>query len=288
MRHNPDRGIMAKLMETGAVVVDLMEESRLRRHPDVVLGRHVKRLAAADPEIRAGRRNDCLGLRYDLALRCDRRGPEHVLWQALALRGIEDGEALEERNDVRVPTLACDALQLGARREAVGVADRRAALALADMTAQGQRLPEGQPLLGRKSLLNDRAPEDQHIDAGVGPAGGGVLRQAQRGLGGTPGLHPGHPPLLQLPDDPVRYLLIEARPSRPAFLNAALSAALLPAAPGHGPSSAQKTAPLSPPSGVGGALRPKGPPAEASRTERPERSGGPGARAKGCGPPRRA
>src|SRR5690348_8857673 len=108
---------MAKLMEAGAVVVDLMEEGRLRRNPDVVLGRHVKRLVAADPEIRAGRRNDGLGLRYDLAVRRDRRCPNHMLGQAFALRGIEHGEAFQERDDVRLAALARDAFQLGAWRE---------------------------------------------------------------------------------------------------------------------------------------------------------------------------
>src|SRR6185437_1076866 len=89
-------------------------------------------------------------------------------------------------------------------------ANRRAALALADVAAEVQRLPEGEPMLMGEALLDDRAPQDQDIDAGIAPAGCGVLGQAQAGLGPAPGLHPGHPALLQLGDDLVGDLLIEA------------------------------------------------------------------------------
>jgi len=63
------------------------------------------------------------------------------------LRDVEHGEALEKWHRCRLVALAPGALLFVLRDEAVGVADGGAALALADRTAQVQRLPEGQPLL---------------------------------------------------------------------------------------------------------------------------------------------
>ncbi len=63
-------------------------------------------------------------------------------------------------------------------------------------------------------MLDDGAPEDQHIDPGILPAGGGVLRHGERRLrrGRAPGLDPGQPPSLQLGDDLAGDLVIEVRP----------------------------------------------------------------------------
>ncbi len=82
------------------------------------------------------------------------------------------------------------------------------------MAAEGQRLAEGQPALHRKAVLDDRAPEDQHVDPGVGAAGGGICRHGERRLRRRrpPGLDPGHVAGLQLGDDLVGDVVVEARP----------------------------------------------------------------------------
>ena len=63
-------------------------------------------------------------------------------------------------------------------------------------------------------MLDDGAPEDQHIDAGIAPAGRGILRHCERRLRRrrAPGLHPGQPAGFQFGDDLVGDFVIEARP----------------------------------------------------------------------------
>ena len=55
--------------------------------------------------------------------------------------------------------------------EAVGIDDGGAVFALADMTAQRQRLAKSQPALDGKAMLDDGTPQDQHIDARIETAG---------------------------------------------------------------------------------------------------------------------
>src|SRR6185437_9386861 len=95
----------------------------------------------------------------------------HLVRQALALRGVEDGEALQERDSLRLLASLCRAPAFVIRREPVSIDDGRAALTLADMAAQAERLAESQPTLARKAVLNDGAPEIQHVDPGVAPLG---------------------------------------------------------------------------------------------------------------------
>ena len=61
----------------------------------------------------------------------------------------------------------------------------------------------------RESLFGQRGPQDEDVDAGIAPAGGGVVRQAQACGRFAPGLHPGHPSLRQLGNDPVGDFLIK-------------------------------------------------------------------------------
>ena len=125
------------------------------------------------------RRDHRLGDRHDLALG-ERRGiGREPGAQALALRDVEHGEALEERHRLGVVAALARARafsRLG--REAVGIDDGRAALALADQPPASMRLPEGQPRLRRTAVLDDRAPQDQDIDAGIGARGERVARQS--------------------------------------------------------------------------------------------------------------
>ena len=53
----------------------------------------------------------------------------------------------------------------------IGSKASRTAFALPDIATQRKRLTERQPRLTRVTMLDDSAPEDQDIDAGIGPAG---------------------------------------------------------------------------------------------------------------------
>src|SRR5579883_2046018 len=141
-------GPMPQLVEAGSIKVDRPEESGLRRDLNVVHARHVAGARAADSEVGAGRRDQDLSVRDDRALGQRRRAGVHVIRQAVALRDIEYGEALEERHGFRLITVVRGALALGFRDEAVGVADGGAALALAHAAAEVQRLTKGEPMLG--------------------------------------------------------------------------------------------------------------------------------------------
>src|SRR5947208_15454334 len=58
-------GPVTKLMEQGPVVVDLLEESGLRRDVDGIVRRKIERLRAADTDIGAGCRGERPGLRSE-------------------------------------------------------------------------------------------------------------------------------------------------------------------------------------------------------------------------------
>ena len=66
-------------------------------------------------------------------------------------------------------------------------------------------------------MLDHGAPEDEHVDARILPARGGVLRHGERRLrrGRPPRLDPGQPAGLQLADDLAGDFVIEARPAMP-------------------------------------------------------------------------
>ena len=130
--------------------------------------------------------------------------------QAFALVDIEDGEALEECHLPGLAILVAGAFLLMLWREAIGIADDRAALALADMAAGGVGLGIGQPALRCVTTLDDGRPQHQDVDAGIAPAGRGIDRHGAGAGGGIPGLDPGKPSRLELGDDAVGDLGIEA------------------------------------------------------------------------------
>ena len=183
-------------------------------HLDDIADDRMERAVAADADVGATGADQRLGLWQDQALGnrwgrgCDRVG------QALALIGVEHGEALGEWDGGRLVAVAVGAVALGLGDEAVGIDHRGAPLALADIASQRERLAEGEPGLAGVAALNDRAPEDQHVDPRIAPAGRGVLRQSDGhpGARGAPGLDPGQAPSLQLGDDLVGDFGIEARP----------------------------------------------------------------------------
>ena len=137
-----------------------------------------------------------------------------LVGKVLALIGVEDREPLEERDGARLVAVAFGPPAFVIRREAVGIDDGRAVLALADVAAEAQGLAEGQPALADEAVLDDRAPENQHVDAGVAALCRGVLRHGERRLRRRrpPGLDPGHAAGLQFGDDLVGDFVIEARP----------------------------------------------------------------------------
>jgi hypothetical protein len=155
---------MAKLVQRGAVVVDLVMERRLRRHHHEVRERRVIGFGPADPEICARRRDQLFGGTVYLAGRQSRRLGDQAFGQAIALRGVEDGEALEEWNGASLIFVPL-ALDLG--NEAVGIEHCPPALALAHAPACGLRLPEGQPVLQGIAALDHGAPQDEDIDPRV-------------------------------------------------------------------------------------------------------------------------
>lgn len=85
---------MIEFVKARAIVVDLLEESRLRRHADEVFAPHIERLGATDTEVCAGRLDQALGIRNDLGFRKRRRAPVSLVRHSLALLDVEQGEAL--------------------------------------------------------------------------------------------------------------------------------------------------------------------------------------------------
>ena len=161
---------MGQFVQTGPVIIDLVEESGLRWHlHEIGIGR-VECLGPADAEIDPRSGNDFLGNGHDLAFGKRRGIGRQPGAQALALRDIEHGKPLQEGHGARLVAVALGALLFGLGSEAVGIDYGHAMLALADAAARFPRLPEGQPALGRPAMLDDRAPQDQDVDARISAA----------------------------------------------------------------------------------------------------------------------
>lgn len=249
---------MAEFMETGAVIVDRLVKGRLRRHLDAVEARHIKGHRAARMECRAGRGDQRLGGGHGLAFRQYGGRCKQLARQAVALRDIENGEALEKGNAPGLLAFRRRAFPFRLGREAVGINEGHALLALADMAAKRKRLPEGEPVLGGEAALDDGAPEDQDIDPRIGIPRRRIARQTEPRFRFVPGLHPRHAARFELRDDFCRHIGIKLRPRLPPGLTIMFSA--------HRPAPV-KTRRVSPGSGMGGEKRPEGPPSEAGRTE---------------------
>ena len=97
-----------------------------------------------------------LGLRLDHARWRRRRDVGDVLRQVLTLVGIEDGEALEERNRLCLLAMLGGPLAFIIGHEAVGIDDGGAALALSDIATEAERLAECEPALAGEAVLDDR------------------------------------------------------------------------------------------------------------------------------------
>jgi hypothetical protein len=134
--------------------------------------------------------------------------------KVLALIGIEDREAFEERDRAPLVAVAFRTLAFVIRNEAVGIDNRRAVLAFADIAANAQGLAEGEPILASESSRDDGVPEDKYIHAGVSVPRGCILRHGKRRLRRrrSPRLDPRHTARFQLGDDLIGDFGIKACP----------------------------------------------------------------------------
>ena len=149
---------MGQFVQAGPVIVDLLEEGRLRGHLHIILRRDIIGAVPADAEVDAARGDHFLGDRHDLALGQGRRIGREAGAQPFALRDIEHGETLQKGDGAGVAALVAGAGLFGFGGEAVGIDDSGAALALPDRAARLKCLPEGQPALRWVAARDGRAP----------------------------------------------------------------------------------------------------------------------------------
>src|SRR6185437_5687840 len=127
---------MTELVQRRAMPVDRLEIGLRRRHLHIVVRGHVEGAAAADAEVDARRLDQRLDGWLDQARLWRWRDHGEILGQALALCEVEDREALQERNGLRLHAgLPCPPL-LVVGNEAVGIDDGCAVLALADIATE--------------------------------------------------------------------------------------------------------------------------------------------------------
>src|SRR3981081_4669850 len=91
-------------------------------------------------------------------------------------------KALEKRDSARLLASFRGAPTFVVRGEAIGIDDGRSPFALPDVAAEPERLAKGEPALSRETVLDDRAPQDQHGDSGVSALRGSVARHGERRL----------------------------------------------------------------------------------------------------------
>src|SRR5665213_2050961 len=116
---------VADLVERRAVPIDRYEIGLWWRDLHEIMPRVVESPLATDAEIHARRPDQRLRLRQD-EIGLDRRRHRHYLVrQALALSGIEDGEALQERDRLRFFAGFCRAPAFVIWGEPVSIDDGR-------------------------------------------------------------------------------------------------------------------------------------------------------------------
>lgn len=181
---------------------------------DVVEGRGIERPIATEAQIGPACSDQGLEFGQDKSLRQGRRDDGKIAGKPIALGGVEDREALQKRNCVRLIALFARAGTLLVGDEPVGENHGRAALAFAHIAAHAQRLAKCQPVWPGKPCCTTAPQQDEHVDARIAVLGGSVLRHGQRRLNRrrAPRLHLWQPPSFQLGDDLVGDILIEARP----------------------------------------------------------------------------
>jgi hypothetical protein len=185
MRHNPGRGIMPEFVAPGREVSLDRVERVWPRQSDRVSARRVMRAVAAVDDADRDRVEEGLHPGRKCANRLGVRRLGIVMrWQPLDLRGVEHVVPLHEA-DRLLGRLTGLAIGVGLARRTVEHAER-AALALAHMGAEFERLTEGHPVgAGVTAALGDR-PEEEGIDPRIGDT---VVAQRPR-AGRGPGFEP--------------------------------------------------------------------------------------------------
>src|SRR5260370_22998387 len=171
---------MAELMQGRPMPVDGLEIGLRPRDLDEIVVGAVEGALAADAEVGAASGDQRLGMRQNepFGNRCG--SARQRLRQVLALVGVEHRESLEERNCIGLVSIALGPPTFLVWREAVGIDDSLALLALADVSAQAKRLAEGEPTLAAEAAVDHRAPENEHIHARVTALGRRVLWHGER------------------------------------------------------------------------------------------------------------
>ena len=126
---------------------------------------------------------------------------------------LKTSKALEKRDRARLFAGLRGALALALGNEAIGIDDGGSPLALPDMAAEPERLTKGQPALAGEAVLNDGAPQNQHVNPGIAALRRGVARHGERRLDRRrpPWLHPRDAAGLQFGDDLVGDFGVKAR-----------------------------------------------------------------------------
>ena len=207
---------MGAFVKGGSMPIDRLEKRLGRRHLYEVLRGYVEGAIASDAKVDAARLDKRRHLGLDQARLGRWSGDSDIVGKPLALQSVEDREPLQERNGLRILAGLAGASLLVVGDEPVGINDSGAVFAAPYMAAKRQRLAESQPALAGITVLDDSAPENEHVDAGVAAPRGGVLRHGERRLrrGRTPRLDPRQPPSVQLADDLCGDLVIQASAAR--------------------------------------------------------------------------
>jgi hypothetical protein len=139
-------------------LIDRLEIRRGRRNLDVVLARYIEGAVPADAQVGAGRADQRFGLRQDQVFGKGWRGCAGICRQLRALFGVEHREAFEKGDCLRLLARLFGTTPFAVGNKAVGIDDRRSLLGLADMTAERERLAEGEPALAGEAARGDGAP----------------------------------------------------------------------------------------------------------------------------------
>ncbi|VIO69438.1 hypothetical protein CI41S_19310 [Bradyrhizobium ivorense] len=171
-------------MQGRSIPVDRLEIGLWWQHLHIVFSRHIEGTVPANAEVNPGRLDQVFNLRRDQAWRRRRRRRCDLRRQAIALIGVQDREALEERNGLRfVAYFAGTPLFVG-RHKAIGIDDSRAALALADVTTERQRLVEGKAPLTCECAVGGpirRAPGAPRLNGKWHPESVSIATRRTRG-----------------------------------------------------------------------------------------------------------
>ena len=209
MRHNPGHGIMTELMENCPKPIDRLEICVDRGNLHIVETGMIERLAAADSNDGAGRRDDGVRRGNDrLGWRQSRCG---VSGQTFALVGVEQREAFEERDARGDVSGLAGPLALCIRGEAIGIDDGDAVLAFSHAAAGSQSLTKSEPAMPGEFAFRDRGPKREDVDPRILSPGRCVAWNRERRRRGLriPRLRPRHAAAFEIGDDAVSDVLID-------------------------------------------------------------------------------